>query len=255
MVVAAGSGHATMLIWDNFDESQQSAIFPAFGINVPTSIANGAGILGGEREVAVTLDFGSQVSTYVNFGGNSLLSFNLPAASKGDGLITWDGPDGNTSNVNTTGLNGVDLTDGGLYDAVAIAVDFMDLGSNMMLTVWTDANNSSEINLAVPGGVFSGSAVVVWEFANFVPESGTGADFANVGAISLSINAHSETQALDLQLDYIASIAWDDPPMDSLAVQVIPEPTTLLLFALGIIALGLNVVVRNRNWAWRKSAV
>ena len=74
----------------------------------------------------------------------------------------------------------------------------------------------------------------VWTtFASFSTISGTGADFTNVGAIELEIQG--KFPATDLQLDFIKS-----------GTTVIPEPSTVVLTGLGLLAF---VLYRRRRRA------
>lgn len=159
------------------------------------SVMTGAGILGGEREIQVTLLGGSNNGSDV-IGSVSSGSFTLDSGATLDTstLITWDGTDGDPNNaLNPTGLGGVDLTNGGLDDAFLAQGVFSDQPFELVITVYTTAGQFSTLTRSFPDIPIPNNFAFL--FTDFVPTGG-GADFSNVGAITLMIT--SLAPALDV---------------------------------------------------------
>jgi len=210
------------IIIDTFDTSQSAANVIPFP-PVPTSVAGGPGIIGGERDFDLTLLSGPGATLQANFGGNSMLEHGQLGSSTATSLIVWDGPDGDASTLDPTGLGGVDLTDGGTLTGILLGLDVNDLVAPLTLTAYTDAGNFSSATVILPGGVPPMIFLFV-PFLDFVTQAGTGADFTNIGALSLFIDG-SQTPSLDVQLDLIA------------ASNPVPEPATFSMAVFGALSL------------------
>lgn len=204
LLLAPIAGRAQIVV-DNFTTNQASLAltFPPAGTTASSS-ASGAEILGGERDVQVNLTSGviagNQMSAVVSSG---FYSYSQDATIAGTGVVQWDGTDGSPT-LNPTGLGGIDLTAGGTQDAFILSVQFDDLPVSLVLQVSTDAGNASTFTLAAPGLIFSTTNFVI-PFASFTPSLGAGANFSNVGAVSLT--AGSPVTAPDLVLDFLRTTA------------------------------------------------
>ncbi len=166
-----------------------------------------AGVLGGERDLFVKLNDGTfgRLSISV-LDGAPLMEFNASATGQGQRVITWDGVDNNGSVLNPTGLGGVDLTESGQNFGFLFNIGADLAGGTATFRVYTDANNWSEavINIPQTGGI-AGNNVIV-PFSTFTIGAGSGANFANVGAVQLSIVGAS---AADGQVNFIGTIRPD----------------------------------------------
>ncbi len=157
---------------DDFS-TPQGPITQSGAIGSMTDMATGAGILGSERTIRVTLANASGSATSEVTGGNITFVCDQDA----DLEVWWDGD--TMSAFNTTGLGGVDLTQSMMQDRLTINVNANDnTGANMGVTVYTDGSNSSEHQFTMPS---SGSVELM--FSNFNTLSGAGADFTNVGLV------------------------------------------------------------------------
>ncbi len=221
-VCISGSADSALII-DSFDTAQSAAVIPPF-VNTPTSVASGAGVLGGERDFELSLLSGQGTSLNADFGGNSMLEHGQLGASTATSLIVWDGSDGDPTSLDPTGLGGVDLTDGGTLSGIQLVLDVNDIPAPLTLTAHTDAGNFSSVTVILPGSIPPTVSLFV-PFLNFLPIAGTGADFTNIGALSLFIDG-SSAPGLDVQLELIA------------AANPVPEPTSLALAALGALCIG-----------------
>jgi hypothetical protein len=208
----AWTGDSQALLIDDFSTDQGlSAISPDVFARDQIS---GSGILGGERDVELTLVANMGVAMTVQNGD---LAYGHFGPSLGTALIVWDGGDGSHL-LDPTGLGGIDFTEGGAEDKIAIPLLSSDSSAPVTLTAYTDSANFSTATVSLPGSVPPLQSLVV-PFTDFVNAGGSGADFTNIGAFSLYIDG-SSTPGLTVQLD-----------------SVTPEPSTGTLLLFGILML------------------
>ncbi len=164
-----------------------------------------AAVLGGERDLWVELTESTNPISSVSLAasGGSLYIASGPGAT-GNVKIVWDGTDGDAHTVNPTGLGGVDLTEsnGNTMTGIGLTSGADHPNAKIMLRIYTDANNWSEFTTVVPeslGGAATGQAVFNFDD---VPtgQSGSGADFTNVGALELTFEG---VTAVDAQVSLI----------------------------------------------------
>jgi uncharacterized repeat protein (TIGR01451 family) len=204
LAVAAPSGAQSLTI-DDFSTNQPalSLTFPPSGTSASSSVSGG-GILGGERDMQINLTGGVIAgNTLTAVVSSGLFSYSQDATIQGNGVLQWDGTDGSPT-LNATGLGGIDLTVGGTQDAFDLSVFFDDLPVNAVITVYTDAGNASALTVPLPGSVFASTNFVL-PYTSFTTALGAGADFTNVGAITLSVG--STTTAPDLVIDFFQTTA------------------------------------------------
>ena len=214
---------------DGFDEDQLLNV-QISGPTTAFSVANGAGILGMQRDVELELTspFGQADIEINGMAQPSRFKMDVGPISSAVVKVTWDGVD-NLASVDFTGLGGLDFN--ALGDKLAIEVASNQLAAELKFTVWSNAGNSSEFSLNVPAMVTS-PQVFEMPFADFVGS----ASFSNVGAIQLEIDSMVPN---DLAIDLFA-IAGDPqgPP------STIPEPTTMAMLLLSSFGFGM--------FAWRR---
>lgn len=217
---------------------------------------NGAltSIIGGQRDVFVEKVSGGPGTMVVQVAAGQY-SYSTPNANPlivGKGYIKWDGQNGVDGSVITgsqgdflstlnptglyTGSQGIDLYDGG--NAFRIDVVNSDLGFDFALTVFTDALNWTTLvlqSVAHTNGLPVSSPILFADFEGacgfcVLPSgalkitSGAGADLSNVGALLAEVNWSGASKEIDLSIDQVITV---------------PEPTSLALVGVGLLAFGV----------------
>lgn len=210
---------------------------------------NGAGILGGNRDLFVSLiGNGGNSNRTASIGVNAgVLDFSVDTLAQGRGQIQWDGAANTSESIDFTGLGGADLTDGGTLNAFELDVVFSDGGFNFEVTAYTDANNWTRISFisnahpvpattTIPFSAFQ--TLALCGSVNPAPgvlsiTCGTGtANLANLGALVVDLDRFGGSTSIDLTLDN---------------VRTVPEPGVLALVGVGLLAAGF--VGRRRKQA------
>jgi hypothetical protein len=192
-----------------------------------STVATGAGVLGGEREISVTRASGPVVTMSASSGS---LAYGQIAGALGTGSVIWDGVDGGGA-LDPTGLGGVDFTDAATSTEISIPLLFSDLPGVLTLTAYTDGANASQFTMVLPGGIPPDpQSVLTILFSSFGVLAGSGADFSNIGAFVLEVDGSSQA-GLDLETGVIQTVAT-------------PELQTAFLLGAGLI--GLSLLGRRR---------
>jgi hypothetical protein len=189
-------------------------------------------MLGGERDETI----GNASPSGGILAGVSGGAYSYGALSAtGSALLVWDGADGDAA-LDPTGLGGVDLTEGGTQFGFSIQIESNDFPALLVLTVYSTASDFSQVTVSTPGGIPSGPAQTLGIAFASLTATGSGADFADVGAISLLIDGSSQPQ-LDISLGAFSTSAV-----------VVPEPETFVQLSLGLAVLaGMRVSRRRRG--------
>jgi MYXO-CTERM domain-containing protein len=212
---------AVIVVVDSFDTIQTNTVSGTpSGYKSRFDWVSAAEALGGERDIFVerTSANAGTVRVDVDFSIPSVLSFASGPSTAGRALIAWDGVDG-SSLTNFTGLGGLNFYQGGTNDAFLIRRT-SDLGASMTIRVYTDGANYSEATISVPADpTFTFSNEFLY-FTNFSIGAGSGADFANVGAVTMLIDGTGN-------LGTDVAVEW---------FSVVPEPASAVLGLLGACA-------------------
>ena len=127
---------------------------------------------------------------YANAGPGQFVTFRQIDVT-GRERIEWDGADGSATSFNPTGLNHVDLTSGGVRNALLVRIAYHNMGvRSALVTVYTDGAHASSRSFNMPAPMNGPSPVnMVLPFDTFSLAVGAGASFADVGAVTLTFDA------------------------------------------------------------------
>jgi hypothetical protein len=204
VVLLGGSFSASATIIDSFDEAQAGiAIAGGSGSSVLAGLSE---VIGGERELSLTVNSntGSQLASLNVSDG--LLNFNNGTGVDSTAMVTWDG-------IASGGLGGEDVTNGGLSFAIVVNVVAADLGGMIRLDIEDTGAGSAFVTQAIGPG----AGAFVLPFASFA-----GVNFGALDLVKLTITG---PDALDVSIDFIET-------------SQVPEPSTMLLSGLALLALG-----------------
>ncbi|RMF93607.1 MAG: PEP-CTERM sorting domain-containing protein [Candidatus Schekmanbacteria bacterium] len=205
------------MVIDSFDTHQVISLSSP-GTQSSSVTSTSGDILGNERDMTVQLISGAGVTVEADLGGFSVLDQSQNASSTASTTLTWDGID-NSPSLNPTGLGGIDITEGNNNNGVSLTVLFDDLPATIDISIYTDASNWSKYTINLPGGIYTTPQTYTALFSNFIIQSGSGADFSNVGAIEVFING-TTFGGTDMRFDNF--------------VTLVPEPSSFLLLTIAI---------------------
>ena len=211
-IEAMGSNGTTI---DSFSTEQIVEASPPLPASSPSSRSDGD-VLGGERDLFVELTAGTDRFSAVSLiSADGRLRLRSDTEVTGNARVVWDGVDDNGRDVFATGLSGVNLTEanGNTMTGILLRAGADQAGAQLRLRLYTDDSNWSEFSTTVPqtaGGAPTSQVLI--EFAD-TPEtsSGSGADYANIGAIELTFEGVS---ALDGQVSLIGTVGVTTKTVD-----------------------------------------
>lgn len=230
-LVSATAVHASPVLIDNFSNNQSVSV-PGGGSNPTSNFSNiaASNAIGGTRSIIITRISGDADNSVNVASGRA--SLNSGADDEAQALFIWDGD--NNQALNASGLGGQDLTSGGSNIFLFIALRSDLSGAPVTVRVYTDAANYSTAVVTTPGGGFGATP---WTNHNILFSSftatGAGANFANVGAITLSIDG-TNFASLDTQVDLLEA-------------RPTPEPSTMLLIGASLVAISLRGIRRAKK--------
>jgi hypothetical protein len=212
---------------DTGETRQQAAGQDEMGNPVDVSSSRtGEGILGEERDISVS-DVSGQTGSegvqvlFRQIGGGLAATWSDDVLHNMVGTVIYDGPDGNPTSVNPTGLGGLDFTGSGPDGKFVLQVERLDHPGApdativpVTLEVYTDAANFSSLSMQIEGPVQVGNTQT-FEFpiASFVAVAGGGVNWANVGAISLQIDTgYNGIDAVDMLITAFTGPCFGPPP-------------------------------------------
>lgn len=211
LAILPGVAAAKTVVLDPFTTPQYSSTPSNQTSESPAPFA-----IGDTREFAVTSSTSRQSATQLTTS-DGFLDFNNAARTTGTGTITWNG-------VGDAGLNGFDLTSGGVNDAVFLDVVFADANVNLAFSVTDTAGTTSSFEYLI-------TEVLEGQLAFAFDAFGGDADFTSINSISLGLTALSP--AADVTLD-VAYFDAQNPGADTPAP--VPLPASALLLGPAILA-------------------
>jgi len=234
-VVTANTGllaNPACFLVDDFTTPQQIFLDSDGGGAVPASTqgfdsVSGPGILGGERDLEFEITANNLPINSLALAQAGAGNFNFGSFPSGYFLkstIDWDGPDSAIA-LDPIGLGGIDFTtaaNGALTnDTITFDITGKDLGPVIFtIEVYTDGANFSTFNTTITPNAPPTIPQSI-PFSAFTPAAGAGADFSNVGAVRLMIDA--QAQDLDVTIETIGKVpslaaignrVWEDLDAD-----------------------------------------
>jgi hypothetical protein len=206
LMLIGASAHASIVI-DNFDTGVTNLDLNAVGSSSQTANGNPGDIIGGDRDVELTVLSTTGLSASVNANPPAgVLAWSNASQVQSTAMLTWD--DGG-------GLGGIDLTEGGASDAILMELIEIDLTAELTFSVTDTAGGLSSLVLSglAPGELKFG-------FSSFTGS----ADFASVDSISLTFAGPS---AVDAVVDLVATSTVN-----------VPEPSTIATLGIGLAGMG-----------------
>lgn len=191
-----------------FDEFDGAQVVQASGGAIPgqSHVAGPqSSAIGGVRHLHTKA--GTQSGTVELVVASGQLSHSQTSQLTGESTVIWDG-DADTSNVNFSGLGGIDLTQDGAT-AVALDVVFFDnVGPTDLTVTLYDAGDVSgqrysEGTLTLNEFVSGTTVTYQINFTDLVAGPGGAADLTDIGAITFHIDGSSK--AMDLTLEWIGT--------------------------------------------------
>lgn len=179
------------------------------------TVSDAATIIGTERDVMLVVGSGTSATVEVSDGPG--LEFSVQAGTQAVLTLVWDGVDGDPGTLDHTGLGGVDVTNGGVNDALSATVQSAGTSTLGRYTVYTDATHCSTA-LAPQGtepittdddpvAVFATFNEVIDTFETCDGAAGP-ADYTSVGAIVFEVTMLAdETIPLQIPTGSITSTA------------------------------------------------
>jgi len=201
---------------DSFEVQSDTLIivvgYDAFPITQTSAVQN-AGILGGERDLLLTVETGEQGLVFSTGVTGGQWSVAAPNGASGYALMQYDGVDGSIA-LNNVGLGGVDLT-------VNSASAFRTFIQSDIDTFYTfriySGNAESQFVQNIPGDDTTHEYVI-----NFTSFSGS-ADFTNVGAIEIEVDAANNVDTFVQFFGTAGIVAESVTPTP--APSIAPSPT------------------------------
>ena len=187
---------------DDFSATDHTATANSGTPTAPSSVA-ATEALGGERDLLVEHVSGLLDAELQASSATSSLIISSATGTVADYTVVWDGPDGDATTVDATGLGGTDFTNSGVADRLQFMIGADQSGVNLTINVYTDAANFSSFFTTIPNtGTGSATSELLVPFTSFV-DTGVGANFASVGAIEIQVNG---VAALDAELALVGSV-------------------------------------------------
>lgn len=225
-LIASQPLHAVIVTIDSFDTVHKTNVTTGLPVYKSAfTFTNAAEALGGERDIFLERTNGTgRVAVDVGLSVVGAFDFASNSGTEGRASLVWDGVDGIAA-TNYTGLASADLTGGGANNIFKVGT-VSDLGASLTLRVYTDAANYSESTALIPADPNFVFAYMWFPFTNFTVLAGSGANFANVGAVSLLVDG-TGFPATDVGLSIFIA-------------QQVPEPASAVLWLLGAGGLALG---------------
>ncbi|MFC3059620.1 VPLPA-CTERM sorting domain-containing protein [Paenirhodobacter populi] len=216
LLASSLTASAASIILGDFNVEQYVEANPRQGQVSSSEVYSPSAVkVGGYRSLSVTNANGRTGGTSLE-SADGYLDFSNSARTSGTGTVLWDG-------IGSTGLGGVDLTDGGTNNALFLDVIFADANLTLSFSVTDTAGFTSTISKTVAESLLEPTSLS-FLFSDF---SGS-ANFSSLNSISLILTG--TTQGLDASIDTVYAAS---------TLPAVPLPAAGWLMVGGLAALGV----------------
>lgn len=180
---------------DTFDTTAQTVTASFGGTNPDFNATAATEAIGGERDMFVNATAGTISMQSDTPSTTNYLAFDVGAGANGTRILSYDGVDNDAQVLATNGLGGLDLTSAGAATGFRFQIGG-EAGTQITIQVNSGANASTR-TVAIPttSGA-SPSATLDVPFTDFTTSAGTGANFAIVGSIQISVTGPNAADAI-----------------------------------------------------------
>ncbi len=186
------------------------------------SVTSDASILGTERDLFLQHFSGAGAVSAEVTTPSGPLAFSAGAGTLGQVRVTWDGADGDAGVLAATGLGVVNLTSGGA-NALRLRVLAATAGTSVTIQVYSSAANHSRRAVLLPAVAVQTDFYLA--FSSLAISGGTGANFASVGAIEMTLRGTNVSATIDDLSAVAAASTMTGLLTDNVAVPAIPGQT------------------------------
>lgn len=192
LTTAEARGTAVLVI-DDFAAPSPAQTLQATNGSPASSSESGLTALGGTRDMFVEVA-GAGTTATVDLRVNQIPGFaDLVSAfgTSGQGTITWDG-DSDPLTLSVSDLTSTDLTNSGQVTGIGVNIGAGKDNMVLNINVYTSLTDFSTVAIPIPN---TGGASVEPVFASFASDFAGSADFTDVRAISMSLDATAEVNS------------------------------------------------------------
>lgn len=202
------TGHAVLI--DSFDDGFQYLSSSVVSTQSDSVVDYGGGIIGDEREITLDVIQAGAWPNVASLGADigDELSWSNDSNFQSTASVLWNG----TSTVTMS----VDLTDAGTADSIEMDITNIDTTVTLKLSLTDTYGQTATLEIS---SLTTG--IIMFQFASFNNILFT--DLSQTVSIELFLTAGVNS---DVSLDYIRTGA-------------IPEPSTILLFLIGLFGMGV----------------
>ena len=191
----------------------------------------GSGVLGGERDVVVTVLANADTvneSARFSVSGGGVLALNTDGTVNAALLVQYDGVDNDDGAIaldpiglRDGGATGIDFSDGDSAAGIMLDIRADDVVADaLILRVFTDGPNFSTATIDLPDNLSDPTPLTVFvPFSDFSDTGGTGADFSDVGAFEFELDQTLVTTGTDFRVSILETRRSNENVLNLASIQ------------------------------------